>query len=171
MGAGGAHVSRERRFESLEIGGMAVRNQVVGVPLAELEGAFGGAEAQGNIGNSLLRHFVVYFDYANQRVILEKGDDFQRVFPEAKSGLQTFYNADHLLEVMFILPPAPRLISKRARGRDIVVAIDGVAVEFMDGMMGFAISCARNTSVPCNTVTIERDGARMDLQLTLADLY
>ncbi|HVP58328.1 MAG TPA: aspartyl protease family protein, partial [bacterium] len=85
-GAGGFFSVRALKFPSVEIGGFTLGEQIISVPL-EKTGALGAGEVTGNLGNDILRHFVVYLDYKRQQVILEKGSDFDKVFPNSKTGL------------------------------------------------------------------------------------
>ena len=77
-------------------------------------------EETGNIGNNILKHFVLYLDYKHQRVIFEKGKDFDREFPEGKSGLGLVAADNGNIEVFYISPGAPAETAGFRKG-DVVI--------------------------------------------------
>jgi len=79
-----------------------------------------------------LRHFVVYFDYTNNKLILEKGDNFNKVFPENQSGFLVYVNNefDSLTpgsNTFFVKHVAPESIGEKANIKqdDIIVEVNG----------------------------------------------
>ncbi len=78
---GGTYLEHVVEFASASLGGFRVERVLIGMPEREGKGGNSARELVGSIGNSLLRHFVVFLDYSRQQVILERGRDFGRVFP------------------------------------------------------------------------------------------
>jgi outer membrane lipoprotein-sorting protein len=133
-GAGGEFKTRTVQFQSLEFAGFSLPKPLFDFPLEKGVGAFASQEILGNIGNALLRHFVLYLDYQNQRVIVEKGEHFGRRFPRDKSGLQIILTEDNRLQVNFVSPHTPAARAGFLKG-DIVRAIDHKDVAHYGGIL------------------------------------
>ena len=103
------------------------------MPLNDVVGGFGSSETNGNIGNSFLRHFILYMNYDKQQVILEKGDDFEKEFPIGRSGLQIMFDEDKNYEVVFVPSNTPASKAGFMAG-DIILAINEIDVENIDGL-------------------------------------
>ena len=123
----------------------------------------------GNIGNTFLRHFVLYLDYKNQQVILEKGDNYDKVFPRPKSGLQLVYNPDQDIEVHFVSPNAPADAVGFKKG-DIVKKINGIDVQNYDGIIAIR-KLMREDAGTTYTFEIMRKNERMEKRLELRELF
>ena len=166
-GAGGFHTTRTMRFESLEIAGFTLQEPLISVPL-EMGGAFGSTDGTGNLGNSVLRHFVVYLDYERQHAILEEGADFGKEFPEDRSGLGLAVNGDGNIEVFYVSPRTP---AERARFQtgDIVKSVNGIPVEHLSGV----IAIRELLKAPAGTeyrFELDRGGQIRHIKLKLRDL-
>jgi hypothetical protein len=134
FGAGGAFPSRISQFDSIEIAGFTIENPLISIPQEKGEGVFASKEKIGNIGNTLLRHFVLYLDYKNQQIILEKGDDFSTQFARDKSGLQIMRTEDGTgYEVLFVAGNTPAEKAGFKKG-DIIKTINGISVSYFDGL-------------------------------------
>ncbi len=167
--AAGLTTSRIAQHKMIQVGEFVVKNLLIGTPHEEGAGAFAEETAIGNIGNSFLRNFVFYMDYKNQRVILEKGDDYGKQYPRFKSGLQFYYNDDKEVEVVFVSPNTPASEAGFERG-DIIKKVNGIEVEFYDGI----IALRRLMREPAGTtyaIEILRKGRIVKKQLTLKDLF
>jgi len=105
--AGGSISQMKDRFKSIEFGGFKIENPIVSWPLEKGEGAFANRELTGNLGNTVLRHFVIYLDYKNERIIVEKGDDFGKKFPEDHSGMQLANMPNEGLAVNWVADGTP----------------------------------------------------------------
>ncbi len=167
--AAGLTVSRISQYETIEVGGFLLRNPLIGTPREVGTGAFAQETVVGNIGNSFFRNFVLYLDYENQRVILEKGNDFGRSIPQAKSGLQFYYSTDDDVEVIFVSPNTPADEAGFEKG-DIIETINGIGVEFYDGIIALR-KLMREEAGTTYTVGILRKGKYLEKKLTLRDLY
>jgi hypothetical protein len=171
MAAGAAceFVVKVSAFETMELDGYKISNVLIGVPHEQGTGVFSQKAVVGNIGNSFLRNFVLYFDYKNQRLIFEKGDNFGKDFPMPKSGLQFCYNANNDVEVVFVSPNTPAHEIGFEKG-DIIKAINGIDVQFYNGIIALR-KLMRQEAGTIFTVDLLRDTRVMKKQLTLRDLY
>jgi C-terminal processing protease CtpA/Prc len=156
-------------YETVEVGGFVLENPLIGTAHEEGTGAFSQHTVIGNIGNSFFRNFVLYLDYNNQRVILEKGDDFGKDFPRPKSGLQFYYNNDDDVEVVFVSPDTPAHQAGFKKG-DIITAINGIDVEFFDGIIALRKLMREDVGTTYD-IEILRGTDRMEKQLTLQNLF
>jgi C-terminal processing protease CtpA/Prc len=134
----------------------------------EMTGAFSGGELVGNLGNTLFRHFVLYLDYENQQVVVEKGDDFGTEFPWDRSGLQ-LWRPEEACEVLYVSPGTPADEAGFHEG-DTVLSINGIDVERFGGLLEFR-TMLREEAGTEYLFEIERDGKRKGLRLVLRDLF
>jgi len=166
-GAGGYFGVRASKYGSVDLAGFTLGEQVFTVPL-EKSGAFGAREETGNIGNDVLRHFVIYLDYPNQRVIFEKGADFGKDFPNGKSGLGLVVGDDGSYQVLFVSEGSP---AERAgvRQGDVLAGINGIPV----GSFASLIAIHELFKAEAGTVydlEISREGRTRKVSLRLEDL-
>ena len=168
-GAAAEFMVRTSQFKTMSLDGFTIKNPLIGVPRAEGQGAFSHRGVVGNIGNSFLRHFVLYLDYKDQRVILEKGDNYDKEFPKPKSGLQLLYNPDHDIEVHFVSPNTPAEVAGFKKG-DIIKTINRIDVQHYDGIIAIR-KLLREKAGTTYTFEIVRKNQRIEKQLTLQDLY
>lgn len=75
-GVGGMSKLREVKFKWLELAGFKIKKPLINVPIQPTGGSFVNRVLAGNLGNSVLSKFTIYFDYRNQQIILEPGRDF-----------------------------------------------------------------------------------------------
>lgn len=168
-GAGGAIEDHVSRFESIELAGFQIERPVISMPKQDRGGAFSSAELDGNLGNSLMRNFVIILDYADERVIIEKGDQFGQDFPRDRSGLQLMVNDTGLYEVYFVAEGTPADKSG-IRSGDVLTRINGIDTKLLAGLP----SLAGIFKEPAGTeyaLELIRDGRRKQLSLRLAELY
>ncbi|MDH4156201.1 MAG: aspartyl protease family protein, partial [candidate division Zixibacteria bacterium] len=168
-GAGGEYRTREMEFDSFELAGYVIDKPVIGVPVDVRGGTMGETEFIGNLGNSILRHFTLYLDYPNQQVIVEKGDDFDKVFPTSKGGCQIYYNADRQLEVGYVSDNTPAAEAGLRKG-DILIAINKIAVEHFNGILAIRDLFLTEAGTKYELAVV-RDGRQRNVTLKLRDLY
>jgi predicted aspartyl protease len=72
QGVGGVSKLRSVTFQDIEVAGYKIKAPKIAIPIQPMRGALLQSSLAGNIGNSVLRHFVLYLDYKNQRVIFSK---------------------------------------------------------------------------------------------------
>lgn len=166
---GGQHGERTVKFRKMEIGGYEVMNPLINIPLVMGKGSNVSKEILGNIGNMLLRHFTVYLDYKRQRVIIEKGKDFDRRFPEDKSGMLIGKTGDGLPEIVFVAPGTPSDKAGFLKG-DIIEKINGSDAASFGGIIG-----VRNLFMEEEgreyKIEVIRAGSKQELKLMLEDLF
>lgn len=167
-GAGGFHPNKTIRFKTLEIAGYTLVDPLISVPL-QTGGAFGSSEGTGNLGNSVLRHFVVYLDYERQHAVLEEGANFGRVFPEDRSGLALAINDNDDIEVFYVSPGTP---ADRAgfKERDVVKSVNRIPVGLLDGVIAIR-ELLRAEAGTEYTFELDREGKTRNIKLKLRNLY
>jgi hypothetical protein len=156
FGAGGGHKSRHSKFHTAELSGFVLKEPLISIPSQKGKGAFGKRGPIGNLGNSLMRHFVLLLDYKNQRIILEKGKDFGRKFPGDKSGLELLLTEDGNIEVFFVSPSTPAEKAGFQKG-DIVQSINGIRINYFKGIVAIR-KLLREKAGTEYTFNVSRDG-------------
>jgi hypothetical protein len=167
--AGGMCTDRDVQFKSFELGGFAIERPIISFPTANVSGGFRDTESVGNLGNDILRHFIVWFDYGNQRMILEKGADFSKKFPYDKSGISAFFNSDDLLEVKAVSANTPGA-EAGIKIQDIILAINHTKISYPDGRRIFKDLMAAEEGTKYK-VSIKRGQQVLDIDLVLHELY
>lgn len=169
FGAAGAAKARRSRFKTMAIDDLVVQDPVIDIPLEAGTGVFSGTSVIGNIGNTFLRHFVLYLDYKDQQVIFEKGDDFSTEFPDGKGGVQLWYNDNQEIEVLFVAPGTPAERTGLQKG-DIVKAINGIEVDYFENIIAIRELMTEQAGTTYR-FSIVRNGKPVEVSLTLQDLY
>ena len=166
-GAGGYRPSKVLRFGTLEIAGFTLEDPLISTPL-QTGGALGSTEGTGNLGNSVLRHFVVYLDYERQHVVLEEGADFGKDFPSDRSGLALTVGENDDIEVFYVSPGTP---AERARLQpgDIIRSVNGIPVGLFDGLLAIK-ELLRAEAGTEYRLEVEREGENRFVKLKLRDL-
>ncbi len=168
-GAGGSFKEKTLKIKTVEVAGMTVKDVLFRVPAGELQGSFAEATVDGNMGNTLFRHFVLYLDYLRGQLIWEKGGDFDRVFPEDKSGMQVRYDRDLAMRVSFVAPGTP----SAAAGfeiDDMILKVNGKDAKTLDGILALR-ELLRADAGTNYDFEIKRGDATKKLRLVLQDLY
>ncbi|MFH2035768.1 MAG: aspartyl protease family protein [Candidatus Zixiibacteriota bacterium] len=168
-GAGGELHGKDIKTGSLEIGGYIVKNPIIEVPLSDVVGGFGASETNGNIGNTFLRHFILYLNYDKQEIILEKGDDFDREFSPGRAGLQVMYDSDNNFEVVFVANGTPAHKAGFMKG-DILKAINNIDVECFKDLQSISKIMMADAGTRL-TIKIDRGGIEKTIKLKLQDIY
>jgi hypothetical protein len=170
FGAGGRIQRRRARYETFELGAYTVERPLMSTvdfsPDVERQPQEG--QLAGNLGNALFRHFVLYLDYDNQQIIVEKGDDFGKSFPEDRSGL-SIWRPEEACEVLYVSPGTPAEEAGFREG-DVVVSIDGTGVEEFDGLIELKAQL-RDEPGTEHVFVVERDGEMLECTLVLRDLF
>ena len=168
-GAGGALTSHAVRFRTMEFAGFVIEDPIIGMPTESGEGAFHSGELTGNIGNSLLRHFVIYLDYKRGQVIVEKGDDFGTRFPSDNSGMQVQYTDDGQVQIYYVAKGTP---GDKAgfEPNDIIVSVNGIELEQLDGLIAVRRLFRYEQGIELK-FCVEREGQIKKLKLKLRDIH
>lgn len=168
FGAGGEHLSRSSKFQTAEISDFTIQEPIIDIPFEKGEGAFASKDYIGNVGNAFLRHFVLYLDYKNQTIILEKGDNYEKEFPRGKCGLQLIYSDDREIEVLHAAKGSPAEKAGFKRG-DLILAVNGIDVEFFAGIVEIRKLFKQDVGTKY-TFDVLRDGKKKRLKLKLKEL-
>ncbi|UCB53500.1 MAG: aspartyl protease family protein [Candidatus Zixiibacteriota bacterium] len=168
-GAGGSGTHLRVKFKTMEFAGMTIGNPIFSIPLGKGEGAFANEALTGNIGNSLLRHFVIYLDYKHGQVIVERGDMFGHAFPRDNSGLQIKKRADDELEVMFVAEGTPAFEAGFKEG-DVIRSVNGIDSQYLGGLVSVREMLRDKPGTKYKIEVVREDGSR-ELKLALRDLY
>ena len=168
-GAGGSMIDKTARFKTIEFAGSTLKEPLIDISVDSTPGAFANAELTGNIGNTLLRNFVLYLDYKRGQVIVEKGADFGKQFPEDNSGLQVEHSEDNRLRVYFVSANTPGAKAGFKVG-DVLVSINGIDTEHLGGIVAIKDMFMAGPGTQYQIV-VDRNGEHKTLKLKLADLY
>ncbi len=170
FGAGGRIAHHFSRYETIEFGGHTIERPYISMVGHDenAAGGFAGEERIGNLGNTLFRHFVLYLDYENQQVMVEKGADFDTEFPWDRSGLQ-IWRPDEVCEVLYVSPGTPAEDAGFEED-DVVISVNGIAARHIDGLLTFR-EMLRAEPGSEYVFRVERDGVQQDLTLVLRDLF
>ncbi len=169
MGGAGGHLqARVSEFDSVELAGYTVDNPLLLVPL-ENRGVLSFSQGVGVLGNNILRRFVLYLDYGNQRIIFEKGSDFETDFPRDRSGLSIVLSPQGDHEVHFVSAGTPAADAGFLKG-DLVKSINGIDVEHLGDPVRIS-NLFRDDVGTAYEVAILREGEPLKITLTLRDLY
>ncbi len=160
-GLGGNAPGCISQFKWMELGGFRLERPIISFPLRNPTGAFGDTWTAGNLGNSVLCHFVVYIDYMEPRIILEKGKYFGQGFPlRLKGGMDVIITRNGRLKVHRLAPGAEWRRAGVCKG-DLLQTMRGVNLKGFDGIGILAKTFKRKPTVHCLTIT--RDGQSMEL--------
>lgn len=166
-GAGQTFAVKKVRFKTMDFAGYTVKDPTVSF-------SYGGTDTVltsdqlGILGNNLFRNFVIYCDYANERVIVEKGKDFDKQFPEDRSGLMLARSGDGRIEVFYVSMDTPADKAGLVKG-DIIRSINGIETGQFGGLASvrdILMSAAGNEY----TFVIDRAGKSRKIKIKLADL-
>ncbi len=168
-GAGNESFLKVIKSDRLEFAGFTIAEPPISF-------AYGGtdtvltADRIGILGNTLFRNFVLYVDYANERVIVEKGMRFNEPWPEDHSGLSVGWTTDwDAMEILYVSPDTPADQAGFEEG-DLVLSVDGESVENLDGVVGMRELLKQDPGTVLE-IAIRRRGREMKISLTLADLF
>lgn len=167
FGAGGSLKERMIKVGDFELAGFKLNDQLVDYPLEKSVGAFSGQELIGNMGNGFMKNFVLYLDYKDQQVIVEKGKDFGKKFPHDRSGLQIFVGDDGY-EIYFVSPGTPADKAGFKKG-DIIKTVNDIDVQYLKDLSALRDLFRKDANISYQ-VGIERDGKAKVFDVKLADL-
>ena len=123
----------------------------------------------GLVGNSLLRHFVLYLDYKHQQLIFEKGDDFNFDFPNDKSGMIIGQSLDKMPEVFYVAENTPAH-KAGILSEDIIVAINNLEGETLPDVVQIAKMLQADSGTEYQ-MKLLRNKQYIMTSLKLQDLY
>jgi len=167
-GVGNEYQLKDIRCDSMQFAGFTLYNPEVNFSYGGTDTAF-AADQIGTLGNSMFQHFVLYCDYAGERLIVEKGDGFSWAWPTDNSGLQITWSRDHKVEVWYVSPNTPAEKAGFEPG-DLVLSINGIRVDLLDGVVAIRELLQGNPGTTYQFV-VDRSGKTKKLNLRLAKLF
>ncbi len=168
FGAGGEIPGRRAKFKFVTIGDFVVYEPEISIPIDIGSGAFDDKRYIGNLGNTVLRHFVLYLDYQNQRIILEKGANYEKEFPRAKSGM-AIWDTEEGVEIFFISPGSPSDKAGLKEG-DIILSINGKNIEKFETLVEIRDLYKSDEGTEL-ILEIKREDEIISIILVLEELY
>lgn len=166
-GAGSEFLVKQVTCDSMLFAGFTLYKPLVSVPYGGTDTTF-TADRIGGLGNSLFQNFVLYCDYAGERLIVEKGENFNQPPPIDRSGLQIAWSYDREVEVTYVSPETPGEKAGFKKG-DLIRSINGIDVTAFDGIVAIRrlFKAEPGTGYAC---VVDRAGKESKLTLTLAEL-
>jgi membrane-associated protease RseP (regulator of RpoE activity) len=137
-GASGVVLGKVGRARRVQIGSFVLDGVVTTFPVAKHQNPGGEDFHDGNLGEEILRRFDVTFDYAGNRMVLEKAASFGEPFEHEMAGLVLDWEKDGGLVVRKVLPGSPAQEAGIEEG-DRIRSIDGRSVADL-GEQGFRTS-------------------------------
>jgi predicted aspartyl protease len=126
-GVGGFVTGRFIRIETIDLGGIQVKNPVASVN--EASGGANGVNAAYDylLGAEILKRFTFTIDYPNKRVYLKPNGDFGKPFEADKTGLRLVAGGAELKDfsVVGVMPGSTSETAGLRKG-DKLVSIDGL---------------------------------------------
>jgi len=141
----------------------------------EIEFSYGGTDTNftadqiGVLGNSVFQNFVLYCDYAHERLFVEKGGNFDLPRPRDNSGLDMTWNQNHEVSVSYVSPGTPAEKAGFVKG-DIIQSINAIKTDLLGGLNAVR-ELLRAEPGTAYEFAIDRAGEKKKLKLTLAELY
>ena len=126
-GINGEIHGRVGRIPELHLGGLVLRDLVASFPEPGHMPQLG--KRNGNLGMGVLRRFVVYFDYAHKRMVLQPGPEFEKPFGFTATGLRVRRWGD-LFRVGSLIENSPAA-QQGIEKNDLLLAVDGRSVQSM----------------------------------------
>lgn len=166
-GAGQEYRSKVVRCKSLELGGFVIDNPIIGTEISKVDTAHVSDEI-GTLGNTTFRHFVIYCDYHREKVILEKGANFNKEYPVDRSGLQLKRGSGKNIEVLFVAGGTP---AEKAgfQTADIIKSINGIRMEQLGELSQLRLLLSEKAGTEYS-FAVERGGKELRLKLKLENL-
>lgn len=166
-GAGNEYQLKVVKCDRMEFAGFTVHEPPISFSYGGVDSSF-VADQLGVLGNSLFRNFVLYCDYAGERIIVERGDNFDQPWPQDKSGLQIAWSYDREVEVTYVSPDTPAKKAGFAKG-DLIRSINGIDAGLFDGVVAIRELLKAEPGTEYEVV-VRRAAKDKKLKLQLAEL-
>ncbi len=162
-GLNGAFLEKDVQFASLKIEDFEIKDVHLSVPLGPGQGMDASGELAGNLGNSILKHFVVYLDYDRQQVILEKGLWFHERFKGDETGVTVGISEDGSPIISYVDRSSSGFRAGLRIG-DHILAVNGIKVKALNGTRAIKEILRKwpNSSV---RLTVKRGNKRLQVYL------
>lgn len=135
-GAGGTFTEKLMRFDSFTLAGYTIEKPLIDMTKTAEKGSFQENEEIGNLGNSIMRHFIMTLDYKNQQVIFEPGGKFGMEFPRDRSGMQVMEADGDAIEIYHVAKGTPADKAGLKTG-DLILDVNGIGINNLNGLKGF----------------------------------
>jgi outer membrane lipoprotein-sorting protein len=157
------------KADSLDFAGFTIKRPLISFSHGVTDTVM-KADKIGILGNTLFRNFVLYVDYADERVIVEKGGRFNQPWPEDHSGLNLGWTPGwDAMEVLYVSPDTPADDAGFQEG-DILISVDGKSADQLGGVIGVRELLKQEPGTVVE-IGVRRDGEDRRMSLTLADLF
>jgi hypothetical protein len=167
-GAAHAFKMKKIRSETVDFAGYTVREPIVSFPYGGSDTTF-TADRIGTLGNTLFRNFVIFCDYAGERLIVEKGEKFDGIYPEDHSGMQLTRAEDDDIAVLHVADDTPAAKSGFREG-DILKSINGIDIGRLNGLIAIRSMLCDEPGTKYKFVVV-RDGIEKKLNIKLAKTF
>ena len=165
-GIGGPVRSQIVRISRLKLGTVEVSNLVARLSLQKA-GALTNTERAALVGPDVLKQFTTTFDYSRREMILEKNSQYGKPDSYDRAGFWFGLEGDHF-EVIDVMAGGPAAEAGVQVG-DRILSVDGQSVARLDLP---AVRLRFKNDPPNKRVrlTVEREGSRREVVITLRDL-
>ncbi|OEU69349.1 MAG: hypothetical protein BA864_00035 [Desulfuromonadales bacterium C00003093] len=168
QGLSGVSIDRFVRFDSLTIAGLRLERPILSVPGRQGSGMSSVGELSGNLGASVLDHFILWLDYSRQRVRFEPGELFSQPVEVDKSGLLVGMSRQGQPMVSFVAADSPAARAGFVAG-DMIEAIDDRAVVSYGGVLPIRQLLLQQTG-RCYRFRVQRADKMHELLLCLQEI-
>jgi len=165
-GVGGPHRGIPVRIQVLKLDGIAIGNVIAELSLST-RGSFVDPYVAGNVGAGVLKRFNIIFDYAQQKMILERNSHFAVPDSFDRAGMWLNKPGDAFL-VVDVTAGGPAAEAGIKAG-DRILKVDGLDAS----KMGLSVIRTKFRTDPAGTkikLTVESGGAVREVTLVLRDL-
>lgn len=167
-GAGGYFGIKKVKCESIDFAGFKISNPIVSFSIGGTDTVF-TADEIGSLGNPVFKHFVLYCDYAGERLIVEKGDNFNEQGQDNRAGIGLTRGANKEILVSYISPDTPAEKAGFEKD-DVVLSINGIEIGCFEGLAAVR-KLFREKAGTQYTFIVNRGGREKELKLKLRELY
>ncbi len=168
-GAGGEMQEKRSKFKTLSFAGFTIDNPYIDLPTDSSTGAYANDRLIGEMGNPLFSNFIFYMDYKNQRLIFEKGENFNKPKPVDKSGIQLYYNDNDQLYIHYLSPNCPGEKAGFKKG-DILLTINDIGIESFNKLEAIQKLFKKQSGTKYK-IKVQRGDKEKTIKLELKDLY
>jgi hypothetical protein len=126
-GVGGPLDGQVGRIQRLQLGAESLTDVVTTFPDREFQNPGGMSMRNGNLGNGILRHFNVTFDYSRKAMLLERNERFAEPFEWNMSGMRLAPSEQTGLRIEALVDNSPAAKAGLAID-DVVTHINGKSV-------------------------------------------
>jgi hypothetical protein len=150
-GVAGAVEGRVGRIQLLELGGERLANVVATFPDGDFQHPGGMDARDGNLGNGVLRHFNVTFDYSREVMLLERNERYDDPFEWDMSGMRLTSEGQEGLRIEELVEDSPAAKAG--------LAIDDVVTHVNDQVVS-------KDDLPSLRTMLKKDGAVVRISAT-----